>query len=94
MQTEKEKIKKSIAYLLNTLPLNIEFVLKVAYSNEVDTKVQVFHQIESCLKTEFVFLILLQGLADPGDAIHSLSLPLVGSKIGPKIFFMEVFALP
>ena len=94
MQTEKEKIEKSIAYLLNTPPLNIEFVLKVAYSNEVDTKVQVFHQIESCLKTEFVFLILLQALADPGDAIHSLSLPLVGSKIGPKIFSWNFFALP
>ena len=46
-------------------------VLKVAYSNEVATKIQVFPQIESCFKTEFVFSILVQ---KTGEVIHSFSL--------------------
>ena len=81
-QTENYKTeKKNRAYQLNTTPLiciiitSIVFwlVLKVAYSNEVGTKIQVFHQIESCFKTEFVFSILVQ---KTGEVIHSF--PLIG----------------
>ena len=63
----------------------MEFVLKVDYNNEVEAKVQVLHHKESCFKTEFVFSILLQVRAEPGDAIHSISLPLIGSRIGLRI---------
>ena len=81
-QTEKYKIeKKNRAYLLNTPPLICIIItsivfwldLKVAYSNEVGTKIQVFHQIESCFMTEFVFSILVQ---KTGEVIHSF--PLIG----------------
>ena len=47
--------------------------------------------IESCFQTEFVFSIILQVLAEPGDAIHSLSLPLIGSRIGPRIVLWNFF---